>query len=84
MRSYIFVVPKLYNETHHNPAIFYLYQKTNNMTTEQALTAIGLIGIGGLLKSAFDAFLDLRKIRSGAKNLLKERRYKALLATESP
>jgi len=44
------------------------------MTAEQILSAIGLIGIGGLLKSLFDFIIESRKSKQTAKNTLKEAR----------
>ena len=50
-----------------------------NMTTDQLLTAIGLIGIGGLLKSLIDYIVTLFKTKADSKHLFKETRYKAIL-----
>ncbi len=49
------------------------------MTTEEILTAIGLIGLGGLLKSGFDFFISTRKQKQEAKQTFKELRYKAII-----
>lgn len=49
------------------------------MTTEQILTAIGLVGIGGILKSVADKIADVIKTKSDSKHSLKETRYKAIL-----
>ncbi len=49
------------------------------MTTDQILTSIGLIGIGGSLKSIIDAFIANRKSKYESKNSFKEVRYKAII-----
>lgn len=49
------------------------------MTSDQILTAIGLIGLGGLLKSGFDFLIASRKAKQDAKHILKETRYKAII-----
>ena len=49
------------------------------MTTEQILTAIGLVGFGGLLKSLFDFLIASRKAKHDSKHALKETRYKAII-----
>lgn len=49
------------------------------MTAEQILTALGLVGFGGLLKSLFDFFIASRKAKQDSKHTLKETRYKAII-----
>ena len=49
------------------------------MSTDQILTAIGFIGLGGLLKSLFDFLISSKKIKQDAKHNLKETRYKAII-----
>lgn len=49
------------------------------MTTEEILTAIGLIGLGGLLKSVADFLIVSRKSKLEKKHTLKETRYKAVI-----
>jgi hypothetical protein len=49
------------------------------MTAEQILTAIGLVGIGGLLKSFLDFIIESRKSKQVAQNTLKEARYKSII-----
>lgn len=48
------------------------------MTTQEILTAIGFIGIGGLLKSLADFFVSKRKQKAENKQQFKETRYKAI------
>jgi hypothetical protein len=49
------------------------------MTTDQVLTVIGFIGIGGLLKSLIDYAVELFKTKADSKHTLKETRYKAII-----
>lgn len=49
------------------------------MSTDQILTGIGLVGIGGLLKSFFDFLVASRKLKNDAKQSTKEIRYKAII-----
>lgn len=49
------------------------------MTTDQILTAVGLIGFGGLLKSSFDFLIASRKAKQDSKHSLKEIRYKTII-----
>jgi len=49
------------------------------MTTNEIIQGIGLIGIGGLLKSIIDFFIDNRKRRTETQHEFKEKRYKAIL-----
>lgn len=49
------------------------------MTAEQILTALGLIGFGGLLKSLLDFLIASRKAKQDSKHLLKETRYKTII-----
>jgi hypothetical protein len=49
------------------------------MSTDQILTGIGLVGIGGLLKSLFDFLVASRKLKNDAKQSTKEIRYKAII-----
>jgi len=49
------------------------------MTASEIISLIGLIGIGGILKSLFDMFIDKRKIKSEKKQEFKETRYKAII-----
>lgn len=49
------------------------------MTTQDIISAIGLIGIGGLLKGLFDFFIADRKRKSETKHQFKETRYKAII-----
>ena len=49
------------------------------MATSEIIEVIGLIGIGGLLKSIIDFFIDNRKLRTEARHQFKETRYKAIL-----
>lgn len=49
------------------------------MSADQIITVIGLIGIGGLLKSAIDYTIDIRKSKQGARHTFKETRYKAVI-----
>ena len=49
------------------------------MTTEEILTAIGLVGLGGLLKSGFDFLIATRKAKQDSKHSLKETRYKTII-----
>lgn len=52
----------------------------NAMEIEIILKALGLIGIGGLLKSAFDFFfVEDKKRKDQSRHEYKELRYKALL-----
>ncbi|ASW75970.1 hypothetical protein IQ37_17245 [Chryseobacterium piperi] len=49
------------------------------MSTDQILTGIGLVGIGGLIKSFFDFLVANRKLKNDAKQSTKEIRYKAII-----
>lgn len=49
------------------------------MITEQILSAVGLVGIGGLIKSFFDFLIASRKAKQDSQHSLKELRYKALI-----
>lgn len=49
------------------------------MIAEQIMTGIGLIGIGGLLKSSFDYFISIQKMKIDSKNTFKETRYKSII-----
>lgn len=50
-----------------------------NMTASEIISLIGLIGIGGLLKSLFDLFIGSRRAKSEKKQEFKEVRYKAII-----
>ena len=49
------------------------------MLYQNILSAIGLIGIGALLKSIIDFFLRKREINSQAQHEFKEKRYKVII-----
>lgn len=49
------------------------------MSVNQLLTAIGFIGLGGLLKSILDFFIGSRKAKQDAQLTFKEVRYKAII-----
>jgi len=49
------------------------------MTITEIISAIGLIGLGGLLKSIFDFAITNRKRKAENKDQLKETRYKAIM-----
>lgn len=49
------------------------------MTLDQIITAIGLVGLGGLLKSGFDFLISKRKSKHDSKQSFKETRYKAVI-----
>ena len=49
------------------------------MTADQILTAIGLVGFGGILKTFFDFLVASRKAKQDAKQTMKETRYKAII-----
>lgn len=49
------------------------------MTSEQIISAIGLVGIGGLLKTGFDFLIANKKLKSESKQDFKEKRYKAII-----
>jgi hypothetical protein len=49
------------------------------MTAEQILTALGLVGFGGLLKSLFDFLIASRKAKQDSKHNLKETRHKTII-----
>jgi hypothetical protein len=49
------------------------------MTADQILTAIGLIGIGGLIKSLIDFLIASRKTKEDSKHGFKETRYKTII-----
>jgi hypothetical protein len=49
------------------------------MSADQILTAIGLVGFGGLLKSGFDYLIAAKKSKQDSKQTLKETRYKAII-----
>ena len=46
---------------------------------EEIISAIGLVGLGGLLKSFFDFFIDSKKVKSETNHQFKETRYKAII-----
>ena len=48
-------------------------------TTQIIISALGLLGLGGLLKSILDFFVEDRKRKSESKHVLKEERYKAII-----
>ncbi len=49
------------------------------MTTQEIISAIGLIGLGGLLKGLLDFFIADKKRKSETKHQFKETRYKAII-----
>lgn len=49
------------------------------MTAEQIISAIGLIGIGGLIKSLIDFLISSKEAKLNAKNDMKEIRYKSII-----
>ncbi len=49
------------------------------MTTQEIISAIGLIGLGGLLKGVLDFFIADRKRKSETKHQFKEIRYKSII-----
>ncbi|MDV3856311.1 hypothetical protein CMT56_14450 [Elizabethkingia anophelis] len=49
------------------------------MSIDQILTGIGLVGIGGLLKSFFDFLVANQKLKNDAKQSTKEIRYKEII-----
>lgn len=49
------------------------------MTADQIITAIGFIGIGGILKIGFDYMMSTKKAKRDAQQLDKEKRYKAII-----
>jgi hypothetical protein len=49
------------------------------MTTQEIIGAIGLIGIGGLLKSLIDYLIEGRKKRTEAQHQFKETRFKPII-----
>jgi hypothetical protein len=49
------------------------------MTTDQIITSIGLIGIGGILKAFLDSIISSRKTKQDAKQSFKEVRYKTII-----
>ena len=49
------------------------------MSVEQIITAIGLVGLGGLLKSSLDYIIGLKKNKIESKQVFKEVRYKAII-----
>jgi len=49
------------------------------MSTNILITAIGFIGLGGLLKSLLDFFIGSRKTKQEAQLTFKEVRYKAII-----
>ncbi|MFW0739948.1 hypothetical protein [Flavobacterium sp. T12S277] len=49
------------------------------MTADQILSAIGLVGFGGILKVFFDFLVATRKAKQDAKQTMKETRYKAII-----
>ncbi|MEM1258520.1 MAG: hypothetical protein AAGH81_08330 [Bacteroidota bacterium] len=49
------------------------------MTTQDILTAVGLIGIGGLLKSLVDFLIAGKKLKSESQHNFKETGYKAII-----
>ena len=49
------------------------------MSTTEIISLIGLVGIGGLLKSLLDLFIGKRRTKSEKKQEFKETRYKAII-----
>ena len=49
------------------------------MSVTEIISVVGLIGIGGLLKSILDFFIDSRKRKSDTKHEFKQTRYKAII-----
>ncbi|MCW3106311.1 MAG: hypothetical protein JWQ09_817 [Segetibacter sp.] len=49
------------------------------MVADQIIPALGLIGLGGLIKTTVDYFIGQRKVKADARHLFKEKRYKAIL-----
>ncbi|QMU66058.1 MAG: hypothetical protein GKR88_18450 [Flavobacteriaceae bacterium] len=49
------------------------------MTIQEIISAIGLIGLGGLLKGLLDFFIADKKRKSETKHQFKETRYKAII-----
>jgi hypothetical protein len=49
------------------------------MTSTDIISVIGLIGLGGLLKSILDFFIENKRIKSDAKHDFKQTRYKAII-----
>lgn len=49
------------------------------MNFEQAISIFGLLGLGGLLKSALDFLISNEKSKSDSKQNFKETRYKAII-----
>lgn len=49
------------------------------MTIEHILSALGLIGIGGIISAIISYFISEKKKKSDAKQELKEERYKAVI-----
>jgi len=59
--------------------IYLTINKDQFMRIDQILTAVGLIGLGGLLKSIVDFFIASRRARQDAKHAFKEVRYKTII-----
>lgn len=55
------------------------YRQSGEMTTQEVISAVGLIGLGGLLKGLLDFFIADRKRKSETKHHFKETRYKAII-----
>ena len=53
--------------------------KSIDMSVNDIISVIGLVGIGGLLKSTLDFFIDNRKRKSETKHEFKQTRYKAII-----
>jgi hypothetical protein len=49
------------------------------MTAEQIISTIGLVGLGGLLKSSFDYFISSKKTKNESRHNFKEVRYKSII-----
>jgi hypothetical protein len=49
------------------------------MTAQEIISIIGLIGIGGILKSIFNLFINNKKQKSETQHQFKETRYKAII-----
>jgi hypothetical protein len=49
------------------------------MIADQIIPALGLVVLGGLLKTSVDYLIGQKKIKEDAKHLFKEKRYKAIV-----